>query len=70
MTPPPSPRHALFDPDEPAGTALPEQWGSATRPVDFYDVKADVEALFAPRRVDAFPVNQGLTVLIAEAALK
>lgn len=25
---------------------------------------------FAPRRVDAFPVNQGLTVLIAEAALK
>jgi len=24
---------------------------------------------FTPRRVDAFPVNQGLVVLIAEAAL-
>jgi phenylalanyl-tRNA synthetase beta chain len=31
------------------GTALPEQWGSAARNVDFYDVKSDVEALFAPR---------------------
>jgi len=30
------------------GTALPEQWGTAARNVDFYDVKADVEALFAP----------------------
>ena len=30
------------------GTALPEQWGVAARNVDFYDVKADVEALFAP----------------------
>ncbi|MDE2117181.1 MAG: phenylalanine--tRNA ligase subunit beta [Betaproteobacteria bacterium] len=30
------------------GTALPEQWGAAARNVDFYDVKADVEALFAP----------------------
>jgi phenylalanyl-tRNA synthetase beta chain len=35
-----------------AGAALPEQWGSATRRVDFYDIKADVEALFAPRRVE------------------
>lgn len=25
------------------------QWGSAERPVDFFDVKGDVEALFAPR---------------------
>jgi phenylalanyl-tRNA synthetase beta chain len=33
-----------------AGSALPEQWGAASRRVDFYDVKADVEALFAPRR--------------------
>ncbi len=32
-----------------AGTVHPEQWGSATRPVDFYDVKGDLEALFAPR---------------------
>ncbi|CAG9933716.1 phenylalanine--tRNA ligase subunit beta [Candidatus Nitrotoga arctica] len=30
------------------GTQLPEQWGVAVRSVDFYDVKADVEALFAP----------------------
>jgi len=27
------------------GGALPEQWASAARPVDFYDVKADMEAL-------------------------
>lgn len=31
-----------------AGTATPEQWGSAARAVDFFDVKADVEALLAP----------------------
>ncbi|MBI1174747.1 MAG: phenylalanine--tRNA ligase subunit beta [Sideroxydans sp.] len=30
------------------GLALPEQWGAAARNVDFYDVKGDVEALFAP----------------------
>ena len=30
------------------GTMSPEQWGTAARNVDFYDVKADVEALFAP----------------------
>lgn len=30
------------------GSRLPEQWGAAALPVDFYDVKADVEALFAP----------------------
>jgi phenylalanyl-tRNA synthetase beta chain len=30
-----------------AGTALPEQWGSATRGVDFFDIKGDVEALLA-----------------------
>lgn len=29
------------------GAAQPEQWGAAAKPVDFYDVKADVEALFA-----------------------
>jgi ubiquinone/menaquinone biosynthesis C-methylase UbiE len=27
------------------------------------------QAGFSPRRMDAFPVNQGLTVLLAEAAL-
>ena len=31
------------------GPALEEQWGSPARPVDFFDVKADVEALCAPR---------------------
>jgi len=30
------------------GPALDEQWGAQTRPVDFFDVKADVEALIAP----------------------
>jgi len=28
-----------------AGRALPEQWGSASRPVDFYDLKAELLAL-------------------------
>ncbi len=28
------------------GSVLPEQWGKASRPVDFHDVKADVVALF------------------------
>jgi len=31
------------------GAYLSEQWGVASRIVDFYDVKADVEALFAPK---------------------
>ncbi len=31
------------------GEMQPEQWGAASRLVDFYDVKADVEALFAPQ---------------------
>jgi len=30
------------------GPALDEQWGSKTRPVDFFDVKADLEQLVAP----------------------
>ena len=33
------------------GPAVDEQWGVATRAVDFFDVKADLEALFAPRVV-------------------
>lgn len=32
------------------GPAQPLQWGAAERVVDFFDVKADVEALLAPRR--------------------
>lgn len=35
-----------------AGSAAPEQWGQAERPVDFFDVKADLEALFAPQSVE------------------
>ncbi|MCX7169233.1 MAG: phenylalanine--tRNA ligase subunit beta, partial [Proteobacteria bacterium] len=34
-----------------AGPAAPEQWGEATRPVDFFDLKADTETLFAPQRL-------------------
>ena len=33
------------------GPAQPEQWGEATRPVDFYDIKADVEALCHPAKL-------------------
>jgi phenylalanyl-tRNA synthetase beta chain len=33
------------------GPAFDEQWGMPTRAVDYFDVKADVEALFAPRQV-------------------
>jgi phenylalanyl-tRNA synthetase beta chain len=32
-----------------AGLAAPEQWGLPARHVDFYDVKADVEAWLSPR---------------------
>jgi phenylalanyl-tRNA synthetase beta chain len=31
------------------GDVLAEQWGSPARRVDFYDVKGDLEALYAPR---------------------
>jgi len=30
------------------GSALPEQWGLSSRNVDFFDIKAEVEALLAP----------------------
>ena len=33
------------------GDSQPEQWGVAAKPVDFYDVKADVDALFAPQKL-------------------
>ena len=33
------------------GDALPEQWGERARRVDFFDVKGDLEALAAPRRL-------------------
>jgi phenylalanyl-tRNA synthetase beta chain len=34
------------------GSALPEQWGTAARNVDFYDMKGDIEALFSPHLLD------------------
>jgi phenylalanyl-tRNA synthetase beta chain len=34
------------------GSAYSEQWGSATRKVDFFDVKADVQALFSLTGID------------------
>ncbi|SFF74517.1 phenylalanyl-tRNA synthetase beta subunit [Duganella sp. CF458] len=33
------------------GPAADEQWGQKARDVDFFDVKADLEALFAPRQL-------------------
>ena len=32
------------------GPALEEQWAGEARPVDYFDVKADLEAIYAPRR--------------------
>ncbi|CAG1771285.1 partial phenylalanyl-tRNA synthetase beta chain, partial [uncultured bacterium] len=42
------------------GSANPEQWGETSRKVDFYDVKADVESLFALTgcKVTFIPVEQ------------
>lgn len=34
------------------GSVMTEQWGAVARNVDFYDVKGDVEALFAPRKLN------------------
>jgi phenylalanyl-tRNA synthetase beta chain len=33
------------------GSVAAEQWGVAPRNIDFYDVKSDIEALFAPRKL-------------------
>lgn len=33
------------------GGVVEDQWGHATRNVDFFDIKADLEALFAPRQL-------------------
>ncbi|MDR1423967.1 MAG: phenylalanine--tRNA ligase subunit beta [Azoarcus sp.] len=40
-----------------AGTALPEQWGEPARAVDFYDLKADLDTLFAPRALTFAPIE-------------
>ncbi|HJV94404.1 MAG TPA: phenylalanine--tRNA ligase subunit beta [Albitalea sp.] len=39
------------------GSADALQWGSKERPVDFFDVKGDVEALFAPQAVQFVPAE-------------
>ncbi len=39
------------------GSAKPEQWGEPSRQIDFYDVKADVEALFGEVEL-TFQVSQ------------
>ncbi|MDR2015589.1 MAG: phenylalanine--tRNA ligase subunit beta [Azoarcus sp.] len=40
-----------------AGTAFPEQWGESARATDFFDLKGDLEALFAPRGLTFAPVS-------------
>ena len=40
-----------------AGNAAPEQWGQPARAVDFYDLKADVEALLAPLKAQFEPAE-------------
>jgi phenylalanyl-tRNA synthetase beta chain len=32
-----------------SGAALPEQWGMPARPADYFDIKGDLEAIFAPQ---------------------
>ncbi len=39
------------------GQAIDEQWGAPARLVDYFDVKADVEALFAPRQLRFSKLN-------------
>ncbi len=40
-----------------AGTVMAEQWGETSRPVDFYDTKADVEALLQTGDLRWEPAN-------------
>ena len=40
-----------------AGSAYPEQWAMPARPVDFYDLKGDLEALLAPLCPDFQPAK-------------
>ena len=39
------------------GLAAPEQWGSAARPVDFFDVRGDLEALLGSRAARFLPAT-------------
>ena len=59
------------------GAVLAEQWGSAARPVDFFDIKGDVEALlalggqrqflFQPTRHPALHPGQAAEILDADS---
>jgi phenylalanyl-tRNA synthetase beta chain len=43
------------------GSRLPEQWGKTTQPVDFFEIKADVEALLSlSASTDGKPIEQRL----------
>lgn len=53
-----------------AGPMAPEQWGSATRRVDFFDIKADVEILLAPlqahfKRIDHPALHPGRAATVS-----
>ena len=39
------------------GSAVMPQWGQPERPVDFFDIKADLEALFAPLPISCAPAG-------------
>jgi phenylalanyl-tRNA synthetase beta chain len=41
------------------GSADTLQWGRSDAAVDFFDVKGDVEALFAPQRLEFIPASAG-----------
>lgn len=57
------------------GSILPEQWGSAARPFDFYDAKAHVEALFAqpvrfvPEQHPALHPGQSARIYVGEKSV-
>jgi phenylalanyl-tRNA synthetase beta chain len=34
------------------GDSRPEQWGATARPVDFYDLRGDLESLFSPHEIE------------------
>ena len=44
------------------GEALPEQWGVPARPLDFFDVKGDVERLLSLRGAEQAPVFEPATL--------
>ena len=62
------------------GPVAPEQWGEKSRPIDFYDVKADVEAMialtgksaeleFAPTQVAALHPGQSAEIYLGGTAI-